>query len=129
MKRFKQFDRNGNGHISKEECVAGLQLSMMYIKEAERLANQVFDSADLNEDNELEYNQFKNSMAFRGRSHNEYRIDAIFTALDANHDGKISVADFISCLPQGEDEQAAELIAAFKEADENKDDSFSFEDF
>jgi len=129
INRFKQLDRNENGHISKEECVAGLQLSMMYPVEAKRLAGQIFSLADLNDDNELKYNELKHSMALRERSHVEYRIDAIFTALDENHDGKISVADFIGCFPQGDDEQAAELIAAFREADENKDDCFSFEDF
>jgi len=128
INRFKQFDRDGNGHISREECVAGLQLSMMYPIEAERLASQLFDSADLNKDNKLQYNEFKNSM-FKGLSHDEYRMHAIFTALDHNHDGNISVEDFTSCLPQGDNEEAAELIAAFKEADESKDDCFSFWDF
>jgi len=128
IKRFKQFDQDGNGHISREECVAGLQLSMMYPVEAERLASQIFDTADLNKDNKLQYNEFKNSM-FKGLSHDEYRMHAIFTALDQNHDGKISIADFTSCLPQGYDEQAAELIAAFREADENKDDCFTFWEF
>jgi len=129
INQFKQFDTDGNGHISKEECVAGLQLSMVYPKEAERLATEIFETANLNNDEQLQYKEFKNSMALKGLSNDEYRIHAIFTALDENRDGKISVTEYTNCLPQGDDGEADELVAAFREADENKDDYVTFEEF
>jgi len=129
MQRFNQFDHNGDGHISREECVAALQLSMIYPQEAERLVNEMFENSDLNNDNKIQYDEFKNAMVRQGLSRDQYRINAIFTALDTNRDRKISIAEFTNCLPQGDDKQIGELVAAFREADENKDDYLSFQEF
>lgn len=126
---FDQFDRNGDGNISKEECVAALELNMIYHREAERLAEEIFKNADLNHDNIIQYDEFKSAMVKEGLSRDEYKIHAIFTALDANRDGRISITEFTNCLPQGDDEEIAELVEAFSEADENKDNALSFQEF
>jgi len=129
MQRFNQFDQNGDGHISREECVAALQLSMIYPQEAERLANEMFENTDLNKDNKIQFNEFKSAMVRKGLSRDQYRIHAMFNALDINRDGKISIADFTSCLRQADDKQIGEIVSAFRDADENKDNYLSFQEF
>jgi len=128
-KLFDQFDLNGDGNITKEECVKALELNMMYPKEAEKMAEEMIKSTDDNNDNMIQYNEFKNAIARHGLSQDQYKMHAIFSALDANRDGFISIAEFSSCLPQGDDKEIAEIIEAFKEADENKDDRLSFDEF
>jgi len=129
MQRFNQFDQNGDGHISREECVAALQLSMIYPQEAERLANEMFENTDLNKDNKIQFNEFKSAMVRKGLSRDQYRIHAMFNALDINRDGQISIADFTSCLRQADDKQIGEIVSAFRDADENKDNYLSFQEF
>lgn len=126
---FNQFDSNGDGNISREECIAALELNNIYAKEAERLVNEFFEKADLNHDNMIQYDEFKTAMVKKGLTYDEYRIHAVFTALDVNHDGKISVDEFTSCLAQGDDEEISQIVEAFSEADENKDNELSFQEF
>jgi len=126
---FDQFDQNGDGNITKEECIAALKLNKLYPQEAERMAEEIFKASDDNNDNMIQYNEFKNAMARHGLSQDEYRMHAIFTALDTNRDGFISIAELTSCLPEGNDVETSEVIEAFKKADENKDGRLSFLEF
>jgi len=126
---FNQFDRNGDGNISREEWVAALELNNIYAKEAERLVNEFFEIADVNHDNMIQYDEFKGVMVTQGLSCDEYKIHAVFTALDVNHDGKIQVDEFTNCLAEGDEEELCEIRSAFSEADENKDNELSFQEF
>merc|ERR1719285_1634843 len=99
---------------------------MIYPQEAVKLTNEIFENSDLNIDNQIQYNEFKSAIVRKGLTHDQYRIHAIFSALDKNRDGKISIAEFTSCLSQGDDKQIGELVEAFRDADENKDDCLSF---
>jgi len=127
---FNQFDSNGDGNLSREECKAALELNNIYPREAERLVNQFFEEADLNHDNMIQYDEFKCAMVKKGLSYDEYRIHAVFSALDVNRDGKISIDEFTNCLSEGGDEEEiSEIVTAFSEADENKDNALSFQEF
>merc|ERR1712203_475855 len=75
------------------------------------------------------YNEFKDAMARHGLSQDEYRMHAIFAALDTNRDGFISIVEFTSCLSIDNEAEMANLVQAFKDADENKDDRLSFLEF
>jgi len=128
-KLFDQFDMNGDGNITKEECVAALEINMLYTQEAERMAEEMIKASDDNKDNMIQYNEFKDAMARHGLSQDEYRMHAIFAALDTNRDGFISIAEFTNCLNTGNEAEMANIIQAFREADENKDDMLSFSEF
>jgi len=128
-KLFNQFDKNGDGNITKEECIAALELDMMCSEEAVRIADEIINNSDDNNDNMVQYSEFKGAMVRHALSDDEYKMHAIFSALDTNRDGFISIAEFTSCLSQGGDEDIAEIVEAFREADENADDRLSFDEF
>jgi len=128
-KLFDQFDQNGDGNITKEECILALKLNKLDPKEAERMADEIIKATDDNHDNMIQYDEFKNSMARHGLSQDEYKMHAIFSALDTNRDGYISIEEFTKCLPEEGDEDTSEVIQAFKDADENNDDRLSLEEF
>lgn len=126
---FDQFDQNGDGNITKEECIIALKINKLDPEEAERMAEEIIKASDDNNDKMIQYNEFKNAMARHGLSQDEYRMHAIFSALDTNNDGFISIEEFTKCLPEGSDEDTSEVIQAFKDADENNDDRLSLEEF
>jgi len=127
---FDQFDQNGDGNITKEECITALKINKLDPEEAERMAAEIIKASDDNNDNMIQYNEFKNAMARHGLSQDEYRMHAIFSALDTNRDGYISIEEFTKCLPEeGSDGDTTEVIQAFKDADENNDGRLSLEEF
>jgi len=128
-KLFDQFDKNGDGNITKEECIAALELNNMHPQQAEKMAEEIIKASDDNHDNMIQYDEFTNAMARHGLSQDEYRMHAIFTALDTNRDGFISIAEFTNCLPKGNTDELDNLVQAFKDADENNDDRLSFLEF
>jgi len=128
-KLFDQFDKNGDGNITKEECMAALELNNIHPQQAEKMAEEIIEASDDNHDNMIQYDEFTHAMARHGLSQDEYRMHAIFTALDTNRDGFISIAEFTNCLPEGNTDELDDLVQAFKDADENNDDRLSFLEF
>merc|ERR1711964_805845 len=59
----------------------------------------------------------------------EYRMHAIFSALDANRDGQISIDELVHCLPDFDNEIINHIRLRFNDADKDKDGELSFDEF
>jgi len=115
---FDRYDLNGDGNITKEECVQALELIIMYPQEAERMAEEMIKSCDENNDNMIQYNEFVTAMKTKRLSKDEFQLRAIFSALDINQDGFISKEDFVHCFPKGNDseiEKISQDLEGYKE--------------
>jgi len=117
---FDRFDKNGDGHISRDECIAALEGSLMYTNEACNVADEMIKNADDNCDNKISWDEFQNAIARRDLTHNEYKMHAVFSALDVNRDGYISSEELVHCLRsdegQAEDESVMLIAEVFKNA-------------
>merc|ERR1719285_887999 len=65
---FDRFDKNGDGKISKDECVAVLEGSLMYKKEAVKVAEEMISCSDDNKDEVISWEEFQHSIARRDLS-------------------------------------------------------------
>jgi calcium-dependent protein kinase len=55
---FKQFDKNGDGVLSKEELVEGLSIYYNDRKKAELEVNDILERVDINHDGVVNYTEF-----------------------------------------------------------------------
>jgi len=129
---FNRFDKNGDGKISRDECIAALEGSLMYTNEAANVADEIIKNADDNKDEMISWEEFQNSIARRDLSHNEFKMHAVFSALDINRDGYISTDELVYCLRseewQAEDESLKTIAQVFKDAS-NKNGRITFDHF
>jgi len=102
-KIFSKMDKNNDGEISKEEFQKGLILlaalrsapglgnfNSEFEKEIYEDADQLFNSADSDNDGEIDATELKNYLGVKFTKFSKARIDNIFEILDVNNDGKIS---------------------------------------
>lgn len=128
-KLFNKFDTNRDGNITREECIEALLRDGAKEEEAIRVSETMILSTDDNNDNLIQYDEFKHAIVRHGITTDEHKMLAIFNALDANNDGFIVINEFTSCLPEGADAERDKLVQAFKAADENNDDKLTWNEF
>merc|ERR1719193_2056154 len=71
----------------------------------------------------ISWEEFQYSIARRELSHNEYKMHAVFSALDINRDGYISTEELVHCLQSeqwhAEDESLRTIVKVFQNATGN----------
>merc|ERR1719233_2705962 len=70
---FNRFDKNGDGKISRNECIAALEGSLMYTNEAANVADEMMKNADDSKDQMISWEEFQLSIARRDLSQNEFK--------------------------------------------------------
>jgi len=126
---FDQVDVNGDGKLTRAELKQTLQLSLTYEDDIEKMADEIIMNA--NDNQHITFDEFRDSMLHHINMNDEYKIRAIFRALDENSDGYISIQEFVQCIPGAKvhDKGVEDIVKAFHEADENDDGLLSFEEF
>jgi len=125
---FSKFDQDGDGSITRIECIRALLTDNLYKDRAEEIADDLMAKSGDN-DNLIRYRNFLDSMIMRDLTSDEYRMDAVFSALDKNGDGLISIQELVSSIPQSNSKEVQSCIEKFQKADKDGDDQLSFSEF
>jgi len=124
---FDWVDADGDGFLTRDEVKQALS-SVTYSEDVDKMADEIMHAS--NED-KVDFNEFRELMLEQMLSSDDFKIRAIFNALDENKDGFISPQEFVQCIPGAKvnDESVQDIIQAFNDADENHDGLLSFEEF
>jgi len=147
---FKEWDRDGNGTISREE-LTNVMRSFGHMTDAD--IDILMEEADRNKDGIIEYAEFvewltQPATTSEGRAVMDYSaaLKPIFNAYDRSGQGSINYEDFEEChgilrgalrlYPDDDEDEPCDPMVlqkeaeeAFKKADRNVDQSISFLDF
>ena len=135
IKLFNQIDKNGDGKISREELLDGLQL---YLKlSGKKLREEVeiiFNNIDTDHNGYIEYEEFIRAAIDKEYFLNESFLRFAFNYFDSDQSGGITLEEITNLFYQNEnnkkDSKAQnQLKECFKEIDINGDGELSFEEF
>jgi len=126
---FDRYDKNGDGNITKQEFASALEDRHIYKQKALEIAAEVLVRTDTNRDCMIQFEEFKVSMLRHQLTQDEYRMHVIFSTLDSNKNGQISIDELVHCLPDCEEELIKHIKLRFNEADKDKDGELSFDEF
>jgi calcium-dependent protein kinase len=127
LELFQQFDKNGDGVLSKEEILEGYK-SILGDVEAEREAERIMQEVDLDKNGTIDYNEFVLASLNRQKLLNKEKLEATFQMFDKDGNGTISSDEIRSILGSSISDKSA-LDAIIKEVDVNGDGEISLVEF
>ena len=135
IKLFNQIDEDGDGKISKEELLNGLQYYLE--SEGEKLQNDIdliFNNIDTNHNNFIEYEEFIVAAIDKENLLSKNCIQFAFNYFDRGCTGEISLNEIkklFYCNEQNKKDYRAreQLEECFKEVDVDNDGHLSFDEF
>ena len=131
-KQFKEWDKNGDGVLSRDEIIEGYKKTYGFVDEGE--IDNMISSIDLDGNGVIDYNEFLTCTMNKEKILNNDNLEICFKAFDSDNSGKISL-DEISAIFNSRDKENIdkEELEAFKkiirDADENGDGEISFKEF
>jgi calcium-dependent protein kinase len=126
LELFQQFDKNGDGVLSKEEIMEGYKAYLGEV-EAEKEAERIMNEVDMDQSGTIDYNEFILAALNRQKVLNKEKLEATFKMFDKDGNGKISTDEIKSFLGNTLDKTALEAIV--KEVDANGDGEISLVEF
>ena len=131
-RQFKEWDKNGDGVLSKEEIIDGYRKTYGTVDENE--IENMIKSIDLDGNGVIDYNEFLACSINKDKILKKENLEYCFNAFDSDGSGKISLDEIRAIFNRGNREtNDNEDIEAFKkiikEADENEDGEISFDEF
>ena len=128
-RQFKEWDKNGDGVLSKEEIVEGYRKTYGTVDENE--IDNMIKSIDLDGNGVIDYNEFLTCSMNKEKILKNENLELCFKAFDLDNSGKISLDEIFAIFKRGSKEN--EDIEAFqnmiKAADENGDGEIDFNEF
>ena len=131
-KQFKEWDKNGDGVLSRDEIIEGYKKTYGFVDEGE--IDNMISSIDLDGNGVIDYNEFLTCTMNKEKILNNDNLEICFKAFDSDNSGKISLDEITSIFNSGDKENIdKEELEAFKkiirDADENGDGEISFKEF
>jgi len=126
---FNKFDKNGDGVIDKQE-LSDLLVEYLGLKAppSEKQLGRIMKKVDINENGQIEFNEFKVMMSQRSQTQNQYL--EIFRNFDTDKDGFISREELAESMKQVHpDTTDEEIDAIMTSLDVNNDGRISFQEF
>jgi len=134
---FRQFDKNGDGSIDKNELTSSLKSSGGNFSQKE--IDVIFSAADIDGNGEIDYEEFIALMCpsasdiiekFRSKYKNMNDVKAAFQRFDGNGDGSLSKSELSTALKSsGESYSDVEVDAIFSLGDVDNDGEITLEEF
>ena len=131
-KQFKEWDKNGDGVLSRDEIIEGYKKTYGFVDEGE--IDNMISSLDLDGNGVIDYNEFLTCTMNKEKILNNDNLEICFKAFDSDNSGKISLDEISAIFNSGDKEKInKEELEVFKkiikDADENGDGEISFKEF
>lgn len=127
-KLFTQFDKNGDGVLSREELVEGLASHYNDKEKAQIEVDDILERIDVNHDGVINYTEFIMAQVKATDLVSTDKLKAAFNAFDLDGNGQITMDELKEVLAGCvTDNSLWEKI--MKEADQDGDNQISFEEF
>ena len=128
MKQFQEWDKNGDGVLSKEEIIEGYNMAYGYADPDE--IDNMIKSVDLDGNGVIDYNEFLNCTMNRDKIISKQNLEYAFKVFDKDGSGAISIEEIILMFKRtinNVDKTVFEKM--LKKADKNGDGEIEFEEF
>jgi calcium-dependent protein kinase len=126
---FKEFDKNGDGVLSREEILEGYK-RFMNDADAEAEVNRIMEQVDIDKSGFIDYTEFVAASVDRKKLTSKEKLETAFKLFDKDSSGSISASEikevFGSAFANVDEQVWLEII---KEVDVNGDGEISFEEF
>ena len=122
---FFIFDESGNGRLTKEELIKGLNY-ILPLKEAENEVNRLMNIIDVDQSGFIEYEEFLRAGLNKEKILTKENLETAFNLYDINHRRKINVEEIGKILGNNKKHICQEIL---NEADVDKDGEINFGDF
>ena len=131
-KQFKEWDKNGDGVLSRDEIIDGYRKTYGTVDENE--IDNMIKSIDLDGNGVIDYNEFLTCAMNKEKILKNENLEICFKAFDSDNSGKISLDEISAIFNNGnkdnkDKEELEALKKMIKEADENGDGEISFKEF
>ena len=131
LKQFQDWDKNGDGVLSREEILDGYRKTYGAVDENE-IDNMIY-VIDLDGNGVIDYNEFLNCAINKEKILSNERLEIAFKTFDTDGSGKISVDEIMDIFTKGTKNNEGinrEVFAKMvKDADDNGDGEISFQKF
>lgn len=126
---FTKFDKNGDGQLTQEELVEGIQ-SVPDIALSIDDITKAISVIDSNNNGVIDYTEFIAACMYSQDYSQEQQIKQAFQYFDKDNSGTISADELKSCL-QSEDQTLtdADVAKLIQEVDNNKDGIIDYNEF
>jgi len=127
-KQFMEWDKNGDGVLSKEEILEGYRNAYGTVDPDE--VDNMIKSVDLDGNGVIDWNEFLNCTMNRDKILSKKNLEYAFKVFDKDGSGAISVDEIMLIFKKTSadvDKQVFEKM--IKDADENNDGEIEFEEF
>lgn len=128
MKQFQEWDKNGDGVLSKEEIIEGYNMAYGYADQDE--IDNMIKSVDLDGNGVIDYNEFLNCTMNRDKIISKQNLEYAFKVFDKDGSGAISIEEIILMFKRTTNNVDKTVFEKMlKKADKNGDGEIEFEEF
>ena len=127
-KQFEEWDKNGDGVLSKEEILEGYRNTYGTVDPDE--VDNMIKSVDLDGNGVIDYNEFLNCTLNRDKIISKKNLEFAFKAFDKDGSGAISIDEIMLIFKKtSNDVDKTVFEKMIKDADENGDGEIEFDEF
>ena len=127
-KQFTEWDKNGDGVLSKEEILEGYRNAYGTVDPDE--VDNMIKSVDLDGNGVIDYNEFLNCTMNRDKIISKKNLEYAFKAFDKDGSGAISIDEIMFIFKKSvNDVDKSVFEKMIKEADANGDGEIEFDEF
>ena len=131
LKQFQDWDKNGDGVLSRDEIIDGYRKTYGSVDENE--IDNMIHIIDLDGNGVIDYNEFLNCAINKEKIVSNERLEIAFKTFDSDGSGKICVDEIMDIFTKGAKNKEGINKEVFekmvKGADENGDGEISFTEF
>lgn len=129
-KIFMEFDLNGDGRLTKEELIKGLN-KVLTPEEAKAEVEKIIGIIDVDGNGFIEYEEFLRAAMNKERILTEKNLQAVFNLFDKDRSGKISISEIRNILGGEGDLKITDEVwsQVVSEMDNNGDGEVEFKEF